>query len=323
MVFAMPALRALVCALAVAAGAAAGCGGSGQDEAPKPSRPATQAFPAPDSPRLAQLLAARGSRPQLAPGVCALERGSNRFAFGLFDASGRQLRAPAAVYLAPASGGAARGPFPAVLESMAVQPRFASRTTVQDSHVAGWVQVAHITLAPGPSPVAFAVARTARGLVASRPTRLQICPSQPVEVGAPAPRVHTPTVASVNGDLSRIETRIPPDDMHTTDFADVVGRKPVVLTFATPALCQSRVCGPILDEMVQLQSELGDRATFIHMEVYRDNRVENGLRPQLTSFGLRSEPWVFAIDRRGKVAARIEGAASIRELRQAVERALR
>ena len=102
----------------------------------------------------------------------------------------------------------------------------------------------------------------------------------------------------------------------------MVGRRPVVLTFATPQLCQSRVCAPVVDEVAQLQAQFGDRAEFIHMEVYRDNRIEAGVRPQLRAFGLPSEPWVFVIGRDGRVAARVEGAASVRELREAIERGL-
>ena len=44
---------------------------------------------------------------------------------------------------------------------------------------------------------------------------------------------------------AKIDTRDPPSDMHEVDFADVVGKKPVALLFATPQLCASRVCGPV------------------------------------------------------------------------------
>ena len=43
----------------------------------------------------------------------------------------------------------------------------------------------------------------------------------------------------------------------------------------------------------------------------------------LAAWHLPSEPWVFAIDRRGRIAARLEGAASAAEVRAAAERALR
>ena len=134
--------------------------------------------------------------------------------------------------------------------------------------------------------------------------------------------MHTPTPASVDGDVSKIDTRVPPDRLHD-DFADVLGRRPVALLFATPALCRSRVCGPVVDEAVQLQTAYGDKVAFVHNEVYVDNDPSKGLRPQLRAFGLTSEPWLFVIGRDGRVAARLEGAFGIDEFRAAVERGLR
>jgi hypothetical protein len=109
--------------------------------------------------------------------------------------------------------------------------------------------------------------------------------------------------------------------MHEADFADVLGKKPVVLLFATPQLCQSRVCGPVVDLAEQAKAGGDGDVEFIHMEVFRDNRIDRGVRPQMSAFRLRSEPWVFTFDRSGKVAARIEGAFSQRELEQAVDAA--
>jgi hypothetical protein len=112
--------------------------------------------------------------------------------------------------------------------------------------------------------------------------------------------------------------------MHDTDFADVVGRKPVILLFATPALCQSRVCGPVVDVAEQVKAaHQGEDVAWIHQEVFRDNELENGYHQQLLDFGLQTEPWLFAIDRRGRVAARLEGAFSAAELERAVTAATR
>jgi hypothetical protein len=143
-------------------------------------------------------------------------------------------------------------------------------------------------------------------------------------VGDKAIPVHTPTVASAHGDVKSIDTRVPPDDMHDTDLVDALEQhRPVVLLFATPALCQSRVCGPVVDVAEQVKSELGGKAAFIHMEIYRDNDINKGPRPQFVAWGLRHEPILFAIDKRGAVAARLEGAFSVPELEAAVRKALR
>jgi len=139
------------------------------------------------------------------------------------------------------------------------------------------------------------------------------------DVGDPAPPIHTPTTDDV-GQISEIETRIPPDSMHGTDFADVVGKEPVLIVFATPQLCQSRVCGPTVDIVEQVKAESGDRAAFIHMEVYNENDPSKGLRPQLRAFHLPTEPWAFIIDRNGRISARFEGAFGAEELSRALDR---
>ncbi len=91
-----------------------------------------------------------------------------------------------------------------------------------------------------------------------------------------------------------------------------------MLVFATPALCQSRVCGPVVDIAQQVADEYEGKADFIHMEVYNDNDPSKGIRPQLRAYGLPTEPWTFLIDRDGVVRDRIEGAYGVSELEQAM-----
>jgi hypothetical protein len=109
--------------------------------------------------------------------------------------------------------------------------------------------------------------------------------------------------------------------MHDDNLAEVLGKRPVLLLFATPALCQSRVCGPVVDIAEQVKATHKGDTAFIHMEIYNDNELEKGFRPQVAAYKLPTEPWAFAIDRNGKVAARLEGAYSEHELREAVKAA--
>ena len=118
------------------------------------------------------------------------------------------------------------------------------------------------------------------------------------DVGDRAPVIHTPTVEDVGGDLAKIDTRQPPSTQHEVDFADVLGKEPIVLSFATPALCSSRVCGPVVDIAEQVKSERPDDAEFIHMEICEDNDVNKGPREQVLDYGLPTEPWLFVIDER-------------------------
>jgi hypothetical protein len=322
--------RRLIAAALLACVLLAGCGGDDDESATRPPPVAKpEDFPSAQGKTLAQLRSELGKGgPVLAPSVSQLTTGENRFGFGLFDRSRAQIaNAAVAVYVAPAGGGQASGPYPARYESLEVKPQFQSRQTSTDPDAARSVYVADIPFKkPGQYDV-LGIARLDDQLVAATSAAPGVQVVSPADDpipgrGDPAPRIHTPTEADAGGDLASIDTRIPPSSMHQNDFADVVGKKPVVLVFATPQLCQSRVCGPVVDIAEQVKADMGsDDVEFIHMEVFRDNEIAKGLRPQLNAYNLRTEPWLFAIDRKGDVAARLEGAFSAAELEQAVKQA--
>jgi len=118
-----------------------------------------------------------------------------------------------------------------------------------------------------------------------------------------------------------LDTRDPASDMHA-DLAEVRGKKPVALLFATPQLCTSRVCGPVADIALQLKSKYGRRMEFIHQEVWVDNDTNKGLRPPLEAFKLETEPWLFVLDKSGKVTTRLEGSFGLREFEDAIKTGL-
>ena len=133
----------------------------------------------------------------------------------------------------------------------------------------------------------------------------------------------TDTIDSANGDEESIDTRLPPaPDLHRTSFADVVGTKPVALLFSTPQLCQSRVCGPVTDIALQMRAKYGSKMDFIHQEVYVGNDPAKGLREPLRRFNLKSEPWLFVVDRSGRVSARLEGSFGLKAFDRAINTAL-
>ncbi|MDX6668936.1 MAG: hypothetical protein QOK04_2316 [Solirubrobacteraceae bacterium] len=311
------------CIAVAAAPALSACGGGGSKKTA--STPAPNLSPA-KFPRGSSLQAIAANLPQgpiLAPGSSVLRPGTNRFAFGLFDAARKQIAGvPVALYVASASGMNARGPFLARSESLTVKPQFQSQTNAQDPNAAKQVYLATLPLGAARAQVVMAVANLDGRMVVSTPTPLQVGPGRaPPQVGAPAIKVHTPT--SPPSPIASIDTRVPPDSMHDVDFASVLGRKPVLLVFATPALCMSRTCGPIVDEAEQLKATYGSRIAFIHMEIYKNNDIRQGYRPQFLAWHLPTEPWVFAIDRRGRIAAELEGPASTSEIQQAIEKALK
>src|SRR4029077_12844618 len=114
--------------------------------------------------------------------------------------------------------------------------------------------------------------------------------------GEKAPKIHTPTAADAGGDLAKITTRIPPDTQNKVDYAEALGKEPIVLLFATPEFCQSRVCGPVVDVAEPAKQEYGGKAAFIHMEIYNDNDPAQRVRRQVREFPLPTEPYLFTID---------------------------
>lgn len=315
--------------LLILAIAGAGCGEeeSGTADRPPPiAKP--EDFPKPGGRTLKELRAEVGAEgPVLSPSVSQLEPGKSRFGFGLFDRARAQIaEAPVAVYVARAGGGPAQGPFPAKYESLTVKAQFRSRSVAADPDAAKSLYVSEIDFRkPGRYDV-LGVARLDGRLVAATPAApgLMVTKEGPVpDIGEKAPRTRTPTKAQVGGNLAEIDTREPPSTMHDVDFADAVGKRPVILLFATTALCRSRVCGPVVDVAEQVKAERGDEADFVHMEIYRNNEIDQGFRPQVLRWRLPTEPWVFAVDRRGRVAARLEGAFSASELERAVDAAVK
>jgi len=313
-------------ALPLAVALVAGCGGSdnGTGSRSKPA-PAVSEFPSAQGQTLRQIvLSAKGGQgPVVSPAAGYFHLGTNRFPFGVFTTGREQItNATVALYAAPGRGvdGQAIGPFPARIEDLTTQPSFQAKTTADDPAAA---QVAYVSDIPfdKPGPWEFAALIKSGGSF-----QYSLLPSpNPVgdypmpQVGQKTPVIHTLTAGEVSN-ISQIDTRVPPDDMHSDDFADVVGKKPVVLLFATPALCQSRVCGPVTDIAEQVKQQYGDRVAFIHQEIYNNNRINDGPRPQMTAFHQNTEPWAYVIDRTGKVSTVLQGPFSVQELQSAVQK---
>jgi hypothetical protein len=308
--------------LAAGAIALTGCGSSDDESTASQPAPDPASFPSADGRTVEQVLSEADSEgPVVSPAGQVFQKGENRYAFGVFTPGREQIPdAEVALYVAPGPDGEAKGPFPARVESLEVDPQFESRTTADDPDSARTVYVADVPFDQDGEWRIGALVRDGDTIQASLAPSAVVGKFDDVpQVGDKAPRVHTPTVEDVGGDLSEIDTRVPPDTMHEDDLADVLGSEPVVLVFATPQLCQSRVCGPTADVAEQVKSEHGDAAAFIHMEIYNDNAIEKGLRPQVRAYNLPTEPWVFVIDENGRIQTAIEGAASPAALERAVE----
>jgi hypothetical protein len=116
--------------------------------------------------------------------------------------------------------------------------------------------------------------------------------------------------------------------MHDRTIADAVtSGRPTVIVFATPAFCMSQICGPTKSVVDEIYQEYATRANFVHVEPYDIEKARNGHGLDPLPFleeewGLRTEPWVFLVDRNGKVAAKFEAVVSREEIVQALLRIL-
>ena len=311
---------ALPAALLAAALTLGACGDDDTESASRAAPPAS-AFPPAKGRTLLQVLnSADAEGPVIAPAGQVYRPGENRYSFGVFDVGGDQITdADVAIYAAPGRNGEAQGPFPASVEDLSVEGPFQSRTTAEDPDAAKVVYVTEIDFdQPGEWRVGALVSDgdSLQGSLA--PSAVVSGRTKVPDVGDKAPVAHTPTADDV-GDLSEIDTRDPPDTMHEDDLADVLGKEPVVLLFASPALCRSRTCGPVVDVAEQLKAEYGDEVAFIHVEPYKDNVIDKGASAPAQAYGLSTEPWLFVIDRDGVVRTAIEGAFSADELETAVQ----
>jgi hypothetical protein len=349
------AARALPCVLALAA-LLGGCGGDSSSTASTSSKsaqsrpaPAASDFPSPQGKTLRQLVKSVEGGPAesiVSPAAMVFYKGDNRYPFGVVEHDRTQVPgAEVALYFSkvPAPGKSAKsksgnkgqaakaeeqaldqpavGPYPASIETLATKPAFRGKTTVDDPDAAG---VVYSTDVDFPSNGEW---RGAALIKEDGELRGKLLPSAVVgefssipRPGERAPLIHTPTAADVGGDLAKITTRVPPDTQNKVDYADALGKEPILLLFATPQFCESRVCGPVVDVAEQVQQETGDKAAFIHMEIYNDNDPGKGVRPQVRAFHLPSEPWLFAINRHGVVSSVVEGAFGLERMHEVVDK---
>ena len=129
----------------------------------------------------------------------------------------------------------------------------------------------------------------------------------------------TPTVDDQRG-VNPICTRTPPCPFHQINLASALrSGKPVAFLMGTPRFCESRTCGPNLDELIAVSEDIGDRATFIHVEVYKDDKdapANEVVSPTFLEWKFTSEPWIYLIDRSGSIAHRYEGPVTATRLRK-------
>jgi hypothetical protein len=319
----------------------AGCGGSGGSKDPvervpaagglrervrAASAPDASTFPAATGKSLQQVADAVGAQgPDLAFASSIFTTGPNRVAFGLIDDQGQFVYEPTALYVARTPASPAKGPYPAPADVLLTEGKYRSKQAATEQDPFSAVYAAQVPFSKPGKYAVLAVSSNGGKQIASTGQIQVLKPSQDKipEVGDRMPPITTDTLASAKGNIGSIDTRSPPQrDMHEKSLDQLLGKEPVALIIATPQLCQSRVCGPVVDIATQLKAKYGNQMAFIHQEVYTDNSPNKGLREPLRRLGLQTEPWLFVVDKQGKITARLEGSIGLKAFEAALKTGL-
>ena len=163
--------------------------------------------------------------------------------------------------------------------------------------------------------------------------------SFPVRAESQLPNVGDPAPPSVNltlaqePNIKKLSTDQEPEPaLYQTTIAETLAAgRPLVVIFATPAFCQTRFCGPMVDNVKEVREAFVDEVAFIHIEPFElddagqittDDAGGPIISAPMVEWRLQTEPWVCIVDADGRIAARFEGAANPSELREAIENML-
>jgi hypothetical protein len=263
-----------------------------------------------------------------------LSRGENRFAFQLLDQESQNVPdAEVALRTAPLEGSSGElGP--PQQASYIVLELDSLETVVEHVHADGSI---HNHSAPYGSGIYTAALTfpeagqwgiqfdvSYRGEEESIPLVVTVVEDSDVPgIGDPAPPSENYTTA--DHQLAEITSDTSPDPglYEETVAAALDAGKPIVVAFATPAFCHSRVCAPVLEAVKEVKSEL-PQAAYIHIEPFENLQNPRNLMdsPFVAEWRLPNEPWVFVVDSSGTITAAFEGPFTVDELKEAVRAAL-
>ena len=291
---------------------ASGCGGGGTS-----NEGSSSSAPTPGS--AAALLSRPGADIALTQGTSDYARGPVRVVFLMIDSHGRSIERPRArVWVARSFDGQPFLQTTARLENVGVPG--VSEAAAGDVTK---LYVARFRVPNAGKYVLIAEPVGGRPIQGALDLDVKDEPAAPA-VGSSAFPSRTPTIASTGGDLKALTTRTPPDvGLLRYSVADsLADHAPLVVTFATPAFCTSRTCGPVVDVVDHVRKRLsGSDVRFIHVEIYKDNQPPDENR-WVKEWKLPTEPWVFLVGRDGRIKARFEGSVSAGELEAAVRQQL-
>ena len=244
--------------------------------------------------------------------------GKNRVVFGIVDRNGMPVRSQQAqvraLLLSPGDApGEERASGIAEFKQWPAGPQGVFSTSL-DFDAAGFWQLEVSTTGPDGATV------VAQGALQVKDK--SFTPS----LGDPAP----PSVTLTGGDVENLthitsSTRSDPDLYKLSVDQALTAGKPLVVVFATPAFCVSATCGPQVQVLSSVKDKFGDKANFIHVEVFKDPHLIQGNRPPANStvpaveeWNLPTEPWTFVMDKDGKISAKFEQFTTGEEIEDAL-----
>ena len=182
--------------------------------------------------------------------------------------------------------------------------------------------------APGEWQLRVSVQRVPEDSPVEIHVAVQVLPeSRTPALGERVKAILHPTARDVE-DLSEISTSPDPlPEMYAISIAEALAQgRPFLVAFTTPAFCQSRICGPVLETVASLAPTYAREMEFIHVEPYDLEQVRGGgkLIPsrEARAWGLPSEPWIFLVDSNGRLTAKFEGIVTYEEMDKAIRKTL-
>jgi hypothetical protein len=178
------------------------------------------------------------------------------------------------------------------------------------------------------------LAELADGRVLEGRTTFNVLPEAEVPgVGDEAPRSENLTLADVEAgraDPVALDSRaqgadpaVPDQHLHTTTIAaSIEAGRPVVVIVATPVYCVSRFCGPLVETLSTTATRYGDRADFVHLEVWEDfesQQLNDAAAGWIQTSSGGNEPWVFLVGPDGRITARWDNVLDLAALETELE----
>ena len=322
----MPSRIATPAALLAAALALAACGGRRRRVERVDAGPARIRLPVARRPhaRAGRIGGDRRGPRRLARQRRSSAPADNRYTFGVFDPGGEPIAdAEVALYVAEGTKGEAHGPYPAAIESLVPDGSFISRTTSLDPDVPPTFYVSDVEFPGDGEYRVMAMVKDGADYSASLIQSALVGKYDEIpQPGDEAPVVHTPTVDDV-ADLSDIDTRDPHDSMHDDRPRRRARQGAGRARHGDPGAVPEPRLRPQRRHRRAGQGRARRRCRLHPQEIYEDNVVDKGLRPQVEAYGLQTEPWIFVIDGDGKVQSSLRGPDKRRRARGRRRRSLR